>query len=373
MLMLTRGERNAASSRLRSYQFVPWFEEAGVAVTAAPLLTGRYITRLYQGCRPELLSAGGRYIARVWRMLSARRYDVLWIEQEVLPWMPAWCDEALLKWAAIPCIVDYDDAVYQRYRDVRGWGVPLITHNKIGRLMRRADVVIAGNAEIARYAAAAGALRVKIVPTAVDPRRYDAGELAADGLFRVCWVGTPITAKFLEIVRGPLTVFCRESGARLTVIGAPEWKGDEIDVEHIAWSEESEAASIARCDIGIMPLYDGAFERGKCGYKLLQYMACRRPVIASPVGVNQRLVKEGVNGFLAGSAADWLAALRKLYGSAEVRREMGRAGRDLVEKEYSVQAIGPRLADIVKTTRQNWCTSHGTQAALRGNAYENFD
>jgi glycosyltransferase involved in cell wall biosynthesis len=336
-------------------------------------LTGRYITRLYQGRRPEILSVCGRYIARVRRMLSARRYDVLWVEQELLPWMPAWCDEALFKWAAIPCIVDYDDAVYQRYRDVRGPWAPLMTHHKIEKLMRRADMVIAGNADIARHAAAAGALRVKIVPTAVDPRRYDAGELAADGLFRVCWVGTPITAKFLEIVRAPLTEFCRESGARLTVIGAPQWKSDEIGVEHVAWSEESEASSIARCDMGIMPLYDGAFERGKCGYKLLQYMACRRPVIASPVGVNRRLVKEGVNGFLAGGAADWVAAMRKLYGSAELRREMGRAGRDLVEKEYSVQAIGPRLADIVKTTRQNWCTSHGSPAPLRGNAYGNVD
>jgi glycosyltransferase involved in cell wall biosynthesis len=121
-----------------------------------------------------------------------------------------------------------------------------------------------------------------------------------------------------------------------------------------------------------MPLYDGAFERGKCGYKLLQYMACRRPVIASPVGVNRRLVKEGVNGFLAAGAADWLAAMRKLYGSAELRRKMGHAGRELVEKEYSVQTVGPRLANIVKTARQNWCSSHGTQA-LRGNAYENVD
>ncbi len=352
MLMLTRGERAAASSRIRSYQFVPWFERSGIEVTVAPLLTSRYVQRLYRGYRPEVIRTCGRYCTRIRQMLGARRFEVLWVEQEVLPWMPAWCDVGFLGWADVPTIIDYDDAVYERYGDVRSCIARRITHNKIERVMRSADVVIAGNEEIARHAENSGTSHVEIIPSVVDPEHYDSRGIAAEGLLRICWVGTPITSRFLGVVKGPLSEFCREARARLTVIGAPKWGCDGLDVEHVEWSEETEGANISRCSIGIMPLSDGPFERGKCGYKLLQYMACGLPVIASPIGVNRSLVKNGVNGFLASTPAEWLEALRMLSSRPELRREMGRSGRELVEKEYSIQVAAPRLVEIVNTAKQ---------------------
>lgn len=317
----------------------------------APLLRAAYVQGLYEGRSPSILSIANAYINRVRQMLSARRYDVLWIERELLPWLPAWCDAALLSWMRVPAIIDYDDAQWERYKESRVWPVRVMVRNRIEHLMSRAQVIIAGNQEIAKYAASCGARWVECIPTVVDIGHYDIATPLRTDSFRICWIGTPITSKFLKIVTKPLVDFCRLEKATLVVIGAPDWRADGICIEHIRWSEDSEATNIARCDIGIMPLYDGPFERGKCGYKLLQYMACKLPVIASPIGVNRQLVKHGVNGFWASTEQEWVWALNQLHHSRELRAELGRCGRKLVEQEYSVSAVGPRLVNIAKQAR----------------------
>jgi hypothetical protein len=115
----------------------------------------------------------------------------------------------------------------------------------------------------------------------------------------------------------------------------------------IPWTEQTEAASIASFDIGIMPLLDGAFERGKCGYKLIQYMACGLPVVASPVGVNRQIVEHGVNGFLAETPEQWEQALQTLLADAGLRQRMGQAGRLKVEQHYCIQANVSWLAKLL--------------------------
>ena len=112
------------------------------------------------------------------------------------------------------------------------------------------------------------------------------------------------------------------------------------------WSEASEISSLQTLDVGVMPLTDGLFERGKCGYKLIQYMACGLPVVASPVGVNKELVKHGVNGFLADSTEDWMQALKTLCNDPALRERMGAAGRRLVEEHYSLEGCAPKFADL---------------------------
>jgi glycosyltransferase involved in cell wall biosynthesis len=118
-------------------------------------------------------------------------------------------------------------------------------------------------------------------------------------------------------------------------------------MESIAWSEQTEVQSIANFDIGIMPLLDEPFARGKCGYKLIQYMACGLPVVASPVGVNSQIVEHGVNGFLADTPEQWEHALQTLLTDASLRQRMGQAGRAKVEREFCIQVTGPRLAALL--------------------------
>ena len=166
-----------------------------------------------------------------------------------------------------------------------------------------------------------GAPNVVQVPTVVDLERYPPPNPAAPDSagVRVCWIGQQSTAAFLA----PLAPMFRELAAdqrmRFTAIGI-DTAAANLPMDSLAWSEASEAADIAACDIGIMPLPDTPFERGKCGYKLIQYMACGLPVVASPVGANRDIVQHGVDGFLADSEAEWRVALTRLAANSELRR-----------------------------------------------------
>jgi glycosyltransferase involved in cell wall biosynthesis len=121
-----------------------------------------------------------------------------------------------------------------------------------------------------------------------------------------------------------------------------------VDVECVDWTEDSEVTSIAECDVGIMPLNDTPWERGKCGYKLIQYMACGLPVVASPVGVNREIVRDDENGYLAKEPSDWVSRLGRLLANPQLRLTMGRSGRHRVESEYCVQHMAPRYVALLR-------------------------
>ena len=222
---------------------------------------------------------------------------------------------------------------------------------KIDRIMRGAACVIAGNRYLAARARQAGAARIEIIPTVVDEQRYTAANTTDDQPPVIGWIGSPATEHYMLDMRPALEQVCAGNHARLLLVGArPETANlfDGTTPEVVAWSEATEAAMIARMDIGIMPLLDSPWERGKCGYKIIQYMACGLPVVASPVGVNVNIVHHGENGLLATDEAAWRDALERLIASPALRERMGAAGRARVEAEYSLGAQVPRLADILR-------------------------
>ena len=195
----------------------------------------------------------------------------------------------------------------------------------------------------------AGASRVELVPTVVDLPRYGTTALRAPGPFTVGWIGTPLTAGYLDAIAPALREVAGARTLRLCAVGASPFRLDGVDVETPPWSEDSEAAMIRGFDVGVMPLPDSPWERGKCGYKLIQYMASGKPVIASPVGMNRTLVREGENGFLADDPASWARALTALCDDPERRAAMGAAGRRLVAASYDLRVQLPRLAEIIRS------------------------
>lgn len=330
--MLPRYGRTGASSRYRLLQYAPLFQRAGNDVEVWPLLDDRYIRELYaNGGRPARVLLAG-YKRRLGQMPSVRDFDAVICEQEAFPYLPT-SFEHMLRRRAHQLFVDYDDAAYLRYDRI-----PLLK-NKVARLMASADSVVVGNGHLAVYAEQF-ARRVTVIPSVVDMVRYPRRRRTANGnTVRVVWIGTPITAGMLT----PLFPAFENLGKKhpqvvFRFIGAGH--GIRINGFHIeapSWSEESETDLLAECDLGIMPLPDTEFARGKCGLKLIQYMACGLPVIASPVGVNQEIVKHGHNGFLASSPAEWEEALCCLIANPELRIRMGRAARERVEGEYTLE------------------------------------
>ncbi len=345
VLLLSRYGRLGASSRVRSYQYLPTLQASGIHVTSVPLLDDGYVADLYAGRPKHIRRIVGAYLRRLWHLSRCFRFDLLWIEYELLPWLPAW-GETLLASLGIAYLVDYDDAVFHRYDLHRNVLVRAALGEKIDVIMRKAALVIVGSDYLADRARRAGARRIEYLPTVVDLNRYQLAADPGNSLYTIGWIGSPITVPYLQLVRDALAEICQGGTGRLTLVGAREPTLDGVRTVIRPWSEDTEVSEIQQFDVGIMPLPDQPWERGKCGYKLIQYMACGRPVVASPVGANTQIVEPGVNGFLATTTAEWTDALRALREVAP-RARMGRAGRAKVERDYSLQVTGPRLAAIL--------------------------
>lgn len=345
ILLLSRYTRQGASSRLRFFQYLPSLQQAGIKVTAAPFFCDEYVHSLYSGITPwrAVLRA---YWARLRMLFKAKRFDLVWLEYETLPWLPGWLELALLP-ENIPLVVDYDDAIFHRYDQHRSQLVSKLLGGKIATLMRRANIVTAGNDYLAQYAINAGAKRVVVLPTVVDAKRYAVTYKEISPVITIGWIGQQSTVRYLEDIAPALQKIADCFAVRIVLVGPRSVQLANLPVEIRPWSETTEADLIQQFDIGIMPLTDSLWERGKCGYKLIQYMACGLPVVASAVGVNRLIVQPGVNGFLAKTPDEWFAALKSLCEDAWMRKRMGEEGRKMMENNYSLQVMAPKLIELL--------------------------
>jgi glycosyltransferase involved in cell wall biosynthesis len=352
ILALTRYERLGSSSRVRFYQYFPFLQAQGVEITNAPFFDDEYVRRLYAGQSIGIARILKAYLKRLLILFRSSKYDILWIEKELFPWLPAW-SEQLLALFKIPYAVDYDDAVFHRYDMHESILVRIFLGHKIDQVMRHAALVITGNEYLADRAKQAGARRVENLPSVVDVSAYAQPQGSAGTPFRIGWIGSPVTAPYLAQVREAVARLSRDTDIHLTLIGAGNTTPfPEVPTTLLPWNEAVERSIGALFHVGIMPLEDGPFERGKCGYKLVQYMAGGLPVIASPVGVNQQIVEAGINGYLATSTEDWLAALRKLNEDEHLRSRLGNAGRKKAEEMYNLLITGPKLLQLLSSVQK---------------------
>lgn len=369
ILALTRYQRQGASSRMRICQYAAPLRERGLDVTIMPLMGENYLARLNAREPTRWREVAIDYLKRVNILFSAKRFDLLWIEKELFPWLPAWA-EAILAGFGHRYVVDYDDAVFHNYDRNRHYLVRKLLGSKLDRVMRGASAVVCGNSYLAERARSAGARHVEIIPTVVDVARYPVRPKAGSGAHTtIGWIGSFSTARYLDIIAPALRIVAATTPLRLVVIGAHrELPG--LDVEYRAWSEDTEVDEIRRFDIGVMPLDDGPWERGKCGYKLIQYMACCLPVVASPVGINCEIVQHGANGFLAADVNAWADALRTLCASPDLRVSLGARGRRAVEQHYSLEATTPRLEHLFRTVAADGYHSSSRSAIPSESPYQ---
>ncbi len=346
VLLFSRYDAMGASSRIRSLQYLPALKRHGITVIPAPLFNDRYLVRRYAGKR-DLFGIAAAYFRRIFRMIRRPdRWDLIWIEKELLPWIPAWFESGLRN-PKIPYVVDYDDAIFHRY-DLNRPPVRWLLGRKIDRIMQKARLVIAGNQYLADRAHRAGAHRVEILPTVIDLNRYPMVPVSAHRPFTIGWIGSPTTAIYLRQVESALIEFCRKHDAELIVIGAGKLKlSPQIPVDLRPWSKASEAAEIAEFNVGIMPLPDTPWARGKCGYKLIQYMGCGRPVIASGVSGQLGIIEEGLTGFTADGNKEWIDRLETLYRDRDLSRRMGENGRRRVSERYCLAKTAPEMASLL--------------------------
>jgi len=318
--------------------------KAGIDLTVAPLLRDEYLLRLHANRSVNWIHVFMDYARQLVRLSRALSFDLLWIEKELFPQCPAWFEE-LLSEMDVPYIVDYDDAIFHNY-DLGSKLLRFLLPRKIDTVMRKASLVVCGNEYLAARARQGGAKRVEIVPTVIDLRRYGSIDRTRRETLVIGWVGQPSGAKYLDRI-APILVDCGlKLDLELRVVGAEfAWPG--LRVACRPWFEETEVHDIREFDVGIMPLVDSPWERGKCGYKLIQYMGCALPVVASPVGVNTQIVRQGQNGFLPSTDTDWHDAIISLGQDADCRRRMGELGRQVVEKEYCLDVAAIKIQALM--------------------------
>jgi glycosyltransferase involved in cell wall biosynthesis len=246
-------------------------------------------------------------------------------------------------------VVDYDDALFHKYDNHRIAWVRRILGKKIATVMRLASCVIVGNEYLANYAHRASVAQLVVIPTVVDLTKYRVKELeSASSVFTIGWIGSPSTARYLNELAPALAKVCKGGRARVCLVGSGQINLSNVPVDVIDWHEDTEVDEIRRFDVGIMPLPDEPWARGKCGFKLIQYMSCSLPIVASPVGVNSEMVDNGVNGYLASTTDEWVRALEALMADAEMRRQMGAVGRKRVEEKYCLAVTAPKFVELLK-------------------------
>lgn len=358
ILVLTRYDQLGASSRVRFLQFLAPLSAHEMSFTVQPFLDNEYVRRLYGGERPKVGNIVASYVRRFWTLCRAKRFDLIWMEKEALPWLPAAFELFLMR--RMPYVVDLDDAWFLRYQKNPSTIIRCLMAGKIDTVMRRAVAVVVGNEYLARRARHAGAKQVEIIPSVIDLNRYPRSLPATMnyyGLMKnyalkspvvIGWIGTPITARYLLGVERAFRAIAATRAVELHVVGAaaPEVFAG-LPVKSIAWDKSSEIDIIRAFDIGIMPLDNTEWERGKCAYKLLQVMAAERPVVASPVGANCTVVQDGVNGFLADTTDKWQQELTVLIDDPDLRKRIGAESLRTIENRYTITRVLPQLAAVL--------------------------
>lgn len=357
VLFITKYGMLAASSRTRVFQYLPFLEGEGFESRVLTVLPDRAIggsqtlvTR--NRWRKILYYLWAAYRTawcgwRAWAMAAA--HDVLFVQKVIFPAPVRW----LMRWRRSAVVFDFDDAIFTtELRDGNWLSRWKQRRNSAGlpAMLALADLAIVENEYTAGYARQ-HCRRVATITGPIDTERFHAPKEAHCGGDQVVlgWIGSATTIPYLDLLKPALVKLAdRYPHLRLRVVGADRVAIEGIEVEAAAWDMEREVEELQGFDVGLMPIPDDPWTRGKGGYKLLQYMATGLPVVTSPVGINQRLVAHGEVGFWALDAVEWEEGLARLIENPELRHRMGRRGRERVEAEYALDISSVKLARLLR-------------------------
>ncbi len=351
LLAITSYPTRSADTRYRIAQFIPALEAGGWQVTLRPFMSERLF---------EIYNRPGRAIERIGLTFSgllnrlgdladASQYDAILLHKEAFPFGPPILENSFRK--RVPHLIyDVDDAFWTHPPQFRQIGRRLRDPKRIAKMIGMSDHILAGNEFLAAYAKKYNS-GVTIFPTVLDTDRYQPRKEIDDGKVTIGWVGRWSSEAYLHnLIPVFQDLVQRYPNIEIIFIGGmPDGIPQNIPVNSMPWRLESELEDLCTFDIGIMPLPNDEYSRGKCGFKLLQYMALGIPAVASPVGVNSQIIRDGTNGFLANGEAEWVEKLGQLIEDKTKRIEMGKRGRITVEEEYSLAKAFPTLLEILNS------------------------
>lgn len=349
VLYFTKYSRNGASSRMRSYQYFPLLKKDGIKVTVSPFFDEEYLVKLYAKKPISKIKIASFYLNRFKKLFSINKYDRIIIEKELFPYFFSWF-EKLLFFFKVDYIVDYDDAIFHNYDLHPNNIIRFLLKKKIVNVMKYSNQVLAGNNYLETKAKVSGAKKITILPTAINIELYESTIQNKSDKLVIGWIGSPTTYKYVENCIPILNALALKYDFELQIVGAKKEPLTNGFIKYIPWKEETEVELISRFDIGIMPLENTPWELGKCAYKIIQYMGCGIPVVASAVGMNKEVIQNGENGFLVSSEKEWMVILSELIENQDLRIILGKNGKKMVSSNYSFQVNYKKLFVILRNS-----------------------
>ena len=311
-----------ASARYRVLQYIPYLNSHGFT--------------------HELYAIPAGYSKRLLLFRKLRDYDLVLLQRKLLD-LVSW---KFLRKNARRLIYDFDDAVMFRDSNRKNHQ-SLQRQKRFDRTVKGSDIVIAGNSYLRDFAIRKN-LKTVVMPTSVDMERYKEKPPTSSQEVVIGWIGSHSTLPYLERMKNILDdIALRYNTARLKIVADTFFECEKMPVTKKQWSYEEEIADLHTFDIGLMPLTDDPWARGKCGFKLLQYMAVGIPVVCSPVGVNLEIVSDGIEGFHARSDEDWVEKTGRLIRDAALRTQMGKRGREKVKSLYCAELTRAKLLALL--------------------------
>ncbi|MCC6644467.1 MAG: glycosyltransferase family 4 protein [Polyangiaceae bacterium] len=363
LLALATYPTGAACTRFRLTAYLPHLRAAGVDVDFVPFLTDEVFRGFYgaRGKVDKALSIAAALARRVALLARAGRYDAVFVQREAMLVGPALVERALSEVIGLPLVFDFDDAIWmtdpaqQKVSSAPLAARLLKSPQKTLDIVRRARRVIAGSDHLAGWARRQHG-DVVVLPTVVPrdawrplPGRLDGAWVDGHDVPVIGWVGTHSTATHLDLVLPALARLARE-GRRFKVrlVGASrQLELPGVEVESVPWSLAREIEDFQRIDVGVAPLVDDAWSRGKCGFKQVQYFACGVPHVGSPVGGAGELTRHDDNGLIATTDDEWAAALGRLLDDRALRARLATAARRDVDERLSIEAQAPAFVRAV--------------------------
>lgn len=360
ILAFTRYSYLGPSSRYRFYNYKECFEKHNIKMTIKPLFS-----KAYFNAPNKMIKLFVVFFSYLQRVLSVcqlfifkNKYDLLLLQSELFPYFPS-TFEYLLHKRGIKYIVDYDDPIFHNYDMNRNKIIRILLRNKIAKVISYAEHVIVCNKYLESYAKMYNEYTLRL-PTVVLLDKYkkemETHQKPNNSMFVIGWIGSRTTSIYiLEILPAIQKFVNTYEKIRVDLVGfdsdlLSKEEASKYHLNIIEWSEEKEIENILNFDIGIMPLSDDPWSRGKCGFKLIQYMSCKKPVIASPVGMNSVLIKNGKNGFLAKNLDEWSSAFEKLYLDEKLREKIAVENFNKIELEYNHEINCKNYIDLLTST-----------------------
>jgi len=352
VLALSPIPEEGAGCRFRVSQYIPYLREHGFDVTVSPFYSREYFGFVYRPGNYLRKAAGfiGLTLRRLNELSSIRDYDLVLLYREAIPIGPPFIERRIAQ-MGVPIVYDFDDAIFLPAVSEANRAVSFLKNPaRVSQILKSSDQVTVGNEFLAAYARKFNP-HVTVIPTAVDTDRFvpRADTPSTDRRLVVGWVGSPTTFQYLESLKDVLAEVSKRHPFTLKVSGAGRAVNfPGVDVQVVPWSMADEVSLFNTCDIGVYPLTDDDWSRGKCGFKAIQCMACGVPVVAAAVGVNREIINHGVNSMLASTPQEWIEHLSRLLTDAALRRSMAIAGRATIEARYSLKVTAPQLAGVLR-------------------------